>query len=709
MGLALFPHNQRAYEAAVALLNEKGRAAVIHPTGTGKSYVAFRLIAENPTAQTLWLSPSEYIFKTQMEALRQSDPDFPSDHVSFMTYAKLMMMDEAELAELKPATIVLDEFHRCGAERWGDGVERLLRMYPGAKLLGLSATNVRYLDNQRDMAEELFDGCVASEMTLGEAIVRGILPAPTYVTTVYRYQKDLARYQRRVDAAKNRGIRDKNQIILDELRRSLEKAEGLEKVFARYITERSGKYILFCASVEHVREVRRKIPEWFAGVDKQPNVYAVYSEDPENSKAFATFKADESERLKLLLCVNMLNEGVHVKGVSGVILFRPTVSPIIYKQQIGRALTAGVSTVPLILDVVNNVENLFSIGAVQEEMAEAVRFLCQAGRADEIVAERFEVLGELRNCRELFERLQSSLSSTWEQYYYAAGEYAAEHGHLNVPKRYVTPGGLSLGSWMTTQRKVRAGRQPGILTEEQIAKLDRLGMIWENRLEIAWERGYEHAEAYHREYGDLLVPARYVSPDGFRLGSWIMNLRQKRLNGEMSQVLTDERIQRLEALGMQWDVLSLKWEENYLEAVRYYQEHGDLNVPSTYKTEGGFALGAWIRNLRSTRQGETKSRPLTAGQIARLDAIGMRWSNSYDSQWETAYRAAETYYRQNGNLNVPVAYKSPDGVALGKWIRRQRYAGNPEVHNRKLSAERIRRLEAIGMNWIGNRAVKSSE
>jgi superfamily II DNA or RNA helicase len=103
-------------------------------------------------------------------------------------------MNDAEIAELNPDYIILDEFHRCGAEQWGKGVQKLLKMYDGVPVLGLSATNIRYLDNQRDMADELFDGNIASEMTLGEAIVRGILNPPTYVISVYSYQKDLDRY-----------------------------------------------------------------------------------------------------------------------------------------------------------------------------------------------------------------------------------------------------------------------------------------------------------------------------------------------------------------------------------------------------------------------------------------------------------------------------------------------------------------------------------
>ena len=62
--------------------------------------------------------------------------------------------------------IILDEFHRCGAKAWGQGAANLLKVYPQAMVLGLSATAIRYLDNQRDMSDELFDGNIASEMTL---------------------------------------------------------------------------------------------------------------------------------------------------------------------------------------------------------------------------------------------------------------------------------------------------------------------------------------------------------------------------------------------------------------------------------------------------------------------------------------------------------------------------------------------------------------
>ena len=67
----------------------------------------------------------------------------------------------------------------------GKGTQALLNAYPDVPLLGLSVTNVRFLDNQRDMAKELFGGYIASEISLGEAIAREILKPPQYVLSVY--------------------------------------------------------------------------------------------------------------------------------------------------------------------------------------------------------------------------------------------------------------------------------------------------------------------------------------------------------------------------------------------------------------------------------------------------------------------------------------------------------------------------------------------
>ena len=99
MAITLFQHNQDAYHAAVRMLRETGKAAVIHPTGTGKSFVAFKLCQDVPHKTICWLSPSEHIFKTQLENLKKADPAYNPDNIRFFTYARLMNMTPEEIAQ----------------------------------------------------------------------------------------------------------------------------------------------------------------------------------------------------------------------------------------------------------------------------------------------------------------------------------------------------------------------------------------------------------------------------------------------------------------------------------------------------------------------------------------------------------------------------------------------------------------------------------
>ncbi|MDE5860461.1 MAG: Helicase associated domain protein, partial [Oscillospiraceae bacterium] len=413
--------------------------------------------------------------RTQLENLKKTGAEIPQN-IKFYTYAKLTYMSDTELEEIAPDIFVIDEIHRTGAPMWNKRVSALLDMYPNVPMLGLSATNVRYLDNQRDMAEELFDGNIASEMTLGEAIVRGILNAPLYVSTVYSYQKDLEKYTRISKMPKFRAVRDTAEKYLEELRRTIEKADGLDVIFEKYMPDKCGKYVVFCANREHLDEMLSHVDEWFSKVDKNPKVYKVYSDNPEASGEFADFKADKSENLKLLFCIDMLNEGVHLDDIDGVILFRPTVSPTVYKQQIGRALTAGKSGTPVIFDIINNFENLYSMGAIEQEIACAVTYYNSLGESEKIVTDKFEIIGIVKDCMELFEKLNEAFTAGWDEMYRYAKEYFLENGNLDIPRRYRLENGLSLGNWVNTQRRVRVGKVGGILTEERIKKLDEIGM-----------------------------------------------------------------------------------------------------------------------------------------------------------------------------------------------------------------------------------------
>ena len=69
MGLVLYKHYLEAYLKLLPMLESTGKACIVHPTGTGKSFIGFKLCEYHPDKRVCWLSPSEYIFRTQIENL----------------------------------------------------------------------------------------------------------------------------------------------------------------------------------------------------------------------------------------------------------------------------------------------------------------------------------------------------------------------------------------------------------------------------------------------------------------------------------------------------------------------------------------------------------------------------------------------------------------------------------------------------------------
>ncbi len=738
ISLELFPHNQRAYNAACHFLRKEGKAAIIHPTGTGKSFIAFRLVFDNPKAAVLWLSPSEYIFRTQVENLKKSllsgdsVKESPKEkmlagdsakenrrkgtelekvkllkqvmgNLEFMTYSKLMLCTDFN-SEKKLDYIILDEFHRCGAAEWGKGVQRILLEYPEAKVLGLSATNVRYLDGQRDMAEELFEGCVASKMTLGEAVAEKILLAPLYVVSMYSYQKELERLEVRVKSGRDFSLRKQNEELLEKLRRSLEQADGLEKVFAKNMKNREGKYVVFCSGKSHMEEMVSHAQEWFRLVDDKPHIYRVSYDDSGAEKQFESFQEDESSHLKLLFCIDMLNEGVHVEGVDGVILLRPTVSPTLYLQQIGRGLASGKGKKgqPVVFDIVNNFESLSSIDSLQGEFEQALALAGHAGERKEGFQNCFQVADELLDCRKLFHAICKNLSSPWEVYCQEAEAFYRREGHLEIRKRYVTESGLNLGAWILTQRRVRAGTVAGNLSERQIKRLDDIGMRWEDKKIRRFEEGLSALKAFTAENGHGDTGLHYVTKGGLPLGKWLSNMRSKYKKG----MLEEESIKKLEKAGMIWDVGAYRWEMHFQAAEGYKRDFGNLEIPVQYITEDGKKLGVWLNNQKSSYR---KGHGLTEGQVQKLESLGICWERKAESSfgnqtcmasekkasWEHRCQLVGEYFKKYGKLDISQQYVTRDGIWLGKWLYIQRMQYKKGI----LEAWKKKKLEEAGMCW----------
>ena len=438
MGVELFKHNAVAYDKVTKMFETENRVAVVHPTGCGKSFISLKWLEENRDKRAVFLAPTVSILRQitkHIESCGMSMKDFP--FLKRYTYSKLSRMTDEEISKLDVDMIILDEFHRCGASEWSRGIANLINNNNSAKVLGFSATPIRYLDEHRNMAEELFHGNVASEITLEEAMVNGILPIPTYINAVYSFKDDIENMQERINKEKREAERLQAQQYLDDAKKILERADGLPEIFQKHIKNGAGKYIVFCRDKEHMQRMMEESKAWFQNVNEQIDTYSMASFIPksENLKVFEEFYHSDNDHLKLLFSIDMLNEGIHVPNIDGVIMLRPTESPIIFKQQLGRALSVGHNSNPIVFDIVNNVQSCEMISHFYRDLRERalVKFTQTGKKEDEAKIDTFKISDTVRQIQDIFSKIDNCLSLSWDDYYELAVEYYKEHGDLLVP------------------------------------------------------------------------------------------------------------------------------------------------------------------------------------------------------------------------------------------------------------------------------------
>ena len=409
--IELYPHNQIAYDKLCGVLSHSDRACVIQPTGTGKFVIIAKLVQDNPDKRFLLLGTNDYMFIDQMDNLERIAPGFHPENLQFKTYAAAMKNARDEQIVLNYDFIIADEFHHCGAPEWSKGVQWFIDGSPDAKLVGFSATPIRFSDNGRDMADELFDGNVASSMELEEAWLRGILPIPKYVIALYNAPSELGELKVSIEKVRDEKRRSKLAKKYEELRRSLENAVGVDVAIAKHLKKSDAKVIVFCPSNEKLQEFMALSHAWFHGVNGDIHVYKTTSADPTaGTEDFQMFKNDDSGALKVLYCINQLNEAVHISGIDAIVMVRPTKSPTIFHQQLGRALSSGNNGTPLVFDLCNNFGSLGGITVMTERLEQVYGEMVERGEKATYVPKDFEVIDAIKGPRELVLELHKGIA-----------------------------------------------------------------------------------------------------------------------------------------------------------------------------------------------------------------------------------------------------------------------------------------------------------
>lgn len=604
--IKLEQHNVETYEAIQEAFMERNHIGTVQATGTGKSYIIAKSIQDSGLDNILFLAPSLHIideFKEKFCSL--------NDAVTFMTYKKLSYVKDLEkfLTESNFDFVILDEYHRCGAKTWGQAVKTMLSAYTDKKVLGVTATPIRFLDNCRDMTKELFDSEPIVELSLLDAIEKNILKKPKYVLSYYDTNSTIKLLKAKVEVIDNEKILKNMKYIINNVDRLI----NIEDVLKNNITSER-KFIVFCSNIEHVKAMSTIVPKWFENIGFETKIYSLYSdtENPSNSKKMK-LELDEFKQvlpkdneIHLLFSVNMLNEGLHIKGVDGLIFLRKTVSPVIASQQLGRALSVGEEKSPIVFDLVNNISELsFEDAFLNIEKGNK--------RSKKIKKMDYSILGDieikdytadlnalLREVNEL------SKISSWKSFKELLIEFKNENGHCDVPTSH---------KLYKRCLNLKKRYEKGVLEEYQYNELTELGFNWEFSIynDELWELMFKMLKEFVAIHGHANVPRSYKNT---QLATWVHTQRKNK------DTMPKERKEKLLSVGFEFTLAKKRnderWELMFKKLLEFKKEFGHTRVSSRYKDK---ELANWVNSQKKAY----KAGKLTPERYERLVEIGFEF------------------------------------------------------------------------------------
>ena len=176
----------------------------------------------------------------------------------------------------------------------------------------------------------------------------------------------------------------------EQLRRSLTEAGGVREIIAKHLEKRNAKVIVFCPRIAKLREFMLLRREWFGAVNSEIHAYKTVSADPYGSEDFQAFK-------------------VHVKGVDAIVMVRPTKSPTVFYQQLGRVLSSGGNRIPLVFDFCNNFGSIAVAEEIPKRMEKAFKSRTDEGEQLPFTPSDFQIIDNTLTFKQLTDEIRKSL------------------------------------------------------------------------------------------------------------------------------------------------------------------------------------------------------------------------------------------------------------------------------------------------------------
>ena len=630
--LELYEHNLEAYNKLIkSISNNKkdNKICIIRPTGTGKAFIELKFIKENINKKFIHITSYT---ENLNQFKRYVDEYLDNPNIIYSTYAGLKNIcdDYKDYFDY----IITDEFHHIGAPKWTESLNKLSSQNPNAIIIGLSATEKRYSDitinnTPRDVSKEYFNNNIIANLSLSDAIMNGILPIPNYIYGIINIVKIL-----------NDCKDDKN--LYKNAKKNIEKKiNNIKNIMNENIKRKNGKYIIFCRNIEHKESIKHEaLSEWF--IDFDVSIYDIDStkSTKKNRESIDKFMNNNDDTLKLLFNVNMLNEGVHIKGVDGVILSRYTESNNVYFQQIGRALSSDYieynNQNPVIIDLVNNIKNIANITSFWIPLYNNLK---ENHKISEIECEslfmlKFNSLNS-NTLVELFNFINRIKIKPIEEWFTELDKFYEENG------RYPKTHEGSLGIWL---KDIRADARQGKASDYILSELEKRGININNRYKSIEERFIE-LDKFYKENG------RYPKTAEGSIGGWLKGIRTDARQGKASDYILSELEKRNISL-VSTRARDRSIEEWFTELDKFYKENG--KYPKTH--EG--SLGDWLKGIRTdARRGKVSDYILSEFEKRNI-SIDYKIRSVKDRFIEL-----DKFYEENGR------YPKTNEGNLGSWLK----------------------------------------
>ena len=676
----------------------KRKVCVEHATATGKSYLITAV--SDHFERVVIIIPGEEVREQVRGKLIELSPD-RNVMPDFITYQKLTEDNKAGLMESaykdKYDLIVIDEYHHTGAKEWGKAIQALIDNNADAKVLGTTATPERYSEGGRNMSEEFFDGNVASQLDLGTAWKRKVLMAADYIIAIEDSEKFHDEFIREIEESK---LMDEQKSSFKDMVKQLQHDYDLKGkepgVVKNHLRPEAKRVILFSKTISQAKKDERKVKGWLkqAGF-KIAGSYVIDSNvgSAERERIRNAFQSNDFKGIKVMVAVNMLNEGVHVPDVDAVFFLRKTKSPTIHLQQMGRCmkLYKEGDHRPVVFDFCNNIKNVVkddiaqlfkserqSFDAWQDlEQSKPIVIDKNPRKSKEAEDENFpRGINYSASDYDLYEAFTRDLSNAdWDKNYAEAKAFFEEHGHFPTQKENKILNRWAMQWWRNSYLKNSE------LHQKKADMVTGIGFIYNSRCDINekyWIEKYIKAKAFYDEHGHFPKSSENKRIADWA-GGWWKNtyLKNPRANEEKANKLMD--------IGYVYSPINKVFDRNYLKAESFYKKFG--HFPSHKEDK---KLYDWA--YRWYKEKYLLDKKLHQEEFKKISKIGFKL-NCINNKWLVYYQEAKSFFEEYGYFPSNGDIKGIQDWVWEWWTRV--YLKNPQRNQEKADM-----LKEIGYVYI---------